>query len=84
MAKRCRKCGETKEPADFRANPRMADGLSSWCAECHNEATRRWRDRQRELVAEALDARRREHVEALRTHVRLATNRGGERGRPRS
>ena len=60
LAKACRKCGETKEAPEFRANPRMRDGLSSWCAECHNAASRRWRDRQRELVAEALEARRRD------------------------
>ena len=26
--------------SEFRSNPRCRDGLSSWCAECHNEATR--------------------------------------------
>ena len=59
MAKACRKCRETKEPVEFRANRRMRDGLSSWYAECHNGASRRWRDRQRELVAEVLEARER-------------------------
>jgi hypothetical protein len=39
-------------------------------ADCHNPASRRWRDRQRELVAEALEARRREHVERLRSQTR--------------
>ena len=43
-------CGATKEAAEFRANRRMRDGLSSWCAECHNAASRRWRDRQRDAV----------------------------------
>ena len=69
MAKACRKCGEAKEPSEFRANRRMRDGLSSWCAECHNAASRRWRDRQRELVAEALEARRRADLERLRAGV---------------
>ena len=75
MGKTCRKCGETKPAAEFRANARMADGLSSWCAECHNAASRRWRDRQRELVAEALEARRREHLERLRKQTRESRER---------
>ena len=70
MAKRCRHCGETKEASEFRANPRMRDGLSSWCAECHNAASRRWRDKQRALVEEALAARDRARVEALRARRR--------------
>jgi hypothetical protein len=70
LSKTCRKCGETKEAVEFRANRRMAGGLSSWCADCHNPASRRWRDRQRELVAEALGARRREHVERLQSQTR--------------
>ena len=70
MATGCRKCGETKNSVEFRAHPRMTDGLSSSCGECHNEATRRWRKHQRELVAEALEARRREHVKRLRAQAR--------------
>lgn len=58
-AKTCRHCGETKRAAEFRRNERTRDGLSSWCAACHNEASRRWREKRRELVAEALEARRR-------------------------
>ena len=65
-----RKSGETKDAAEFRSNRRMRDDLSSWCGECHNGASRRWRDRQRELVAEALEARRSEHVERVRLHTR--------------
>jgi hypothetical protein len=41
--KTCRKCGETKPVSEFRRNPRVRDGLSSWCSECHRDATRRWR-----------------------------------------
>jgi hypothetical protein len=26
-------------------NPKLRDGLSSWCRACHNEATARWRDK---------------------------------------
>ena len=42
-AKTCRKCVETKPIGLFRCNPKMRDGLSSWCAECHTDATARWR-----------------------------------------
>jgi hypothetical protein len=46
--KRCRHC-DTDKPADeFRRNPRCRDGLSSWCAECHRQAVRDWRSRNRE------------------------------------
>ena len=31
----------------------MRDGLSSWCAACHREATRRWRGGHREEINEA-------------------------------
>jgi hypothetical protein len=43
MTKTCRKCRKGKEASEFRRNPRMKDGLSSWCAECHNAANRRSR-----------------------------------------
>ena len=56
--KTCRHCGVTKSPAEFRRSDRTRDRLSSWCAECHNEASRRSRQKQRELVNEALEARR--------------------------
>jgi hypothetical protein len=45
--KTCRKCGESKAPAEFPVNRRMGDGLSSWCRSCHVEATWRWRARKR-------------------------------------
>jgi hypothetical protein len=37
--KTCRKCGKDKKQSEFRLNRRMRDGLSSWCAACHREAT---------------------------------------------
>jgi hypothetical protein len=48
----CRHCGESKPPAEFRRNPRMKDGLSSWCSACHNAATKRWRDEHRDEINE--------------------------------
>lgn len=68
--KRCRHCGETKDASDFRRSTRTRDGLSSWCGECHNGASRRWREKQRALVDEALEARRRALVRDLRAQAR--------------
>jgi hypothetical protein len=50
--KRCRKCGQVKRAQEFRRNARCRDGLSSWCADCHVEATRAYRQRRREAEAE--------------------------------
>src|SRR6187551_1298789 len=54
MTKSCRKCGEGKDCSEFRERPRYRDGLDSWCAACHVEATRQWRSRKREVEREAL------------------------------
>ncbi len=45
--KRCVRCSIAKPVADFRAMPKMRDGLDSWCIACHREygreyARRRW------------------------------------------
>jgi len=61
-----RKCGNEKDCSDFRSNPRCSDGLSSWCAECHNEATRLWRKRRHEAEREAAFTRRQAESERLR------------------
>ena len=66
MTKSCRKCGNKKEFSEFRSNPRCRDGLSSWCAECHNEATRLWRSRMREAEQAEAFARRQAESERLR------------------
>ena len=49
----CRHCGQRKKAGEFRRSRQNRDGLSSWCAECHNEANRRWRDANRERMNEA-------------------------------
>ncbi len=65
--KACRHCGETKEAAAFPANPRMADGLKSWCRACSAQATRRWRERNPEYV-DAYNAGRRVVPRFIREH----------------
>jgi len=52
----CAKCRRWGEPADFPPSPMQSSGLSSWCRECHREAVRDWRRRNRERE----NARRRE------------------------
>jgi predicted sulfurtransferase len=64
--KRCRNCGQVKRSQEFRRNARCRDGLSSWCAGCHVEATRAYRQRRREAEAEAAWRRRKAETEKLR------------------
>ena len=52
----CAKCHRWGELADFPSNGRASTGRSSWCRECHRNAVRDWRRRNRESE----NARRRE------------------------
>ena len=45
--KNCRRCGQTKRADLFPRNPRVSDGLSSWCRACHALACREHRERKR-------------------------------------
>ena len=47
--KLCRKCGETKISTAFPPNPKVRDGLSSWCRACHNAAVRACNAKKRAL-----------------------------------
>jgi post-segregation antitoxin (ccd killing protein) len=46
----CRHCGQRRKEAKFPRSRRSKDGLSSWCRACHVEATRRWREENRERI----------------------------------
>ena len=37
--KTCTKCEISKSDNEFRPNPKMLDGLNSWCRQCCNRAT---------------------------------------------
>ena len=82
--KRCRKCGQVKHSQEFRRNARCRDGLSSWCADCHVEATRAYRQRRREAEKQAAHAewlagreeRRRQERERRAHRERAARVRG--------
>ena len=50
MCKTCRKCGQSKDAAEFPPNRRMRDGMHSWCRACMAGASRRWRDANPERV----------------------------------
>jgi hypothetical protein len=64
--KKCRHCGQVKRTQEFRRNARCRDGLSSWCADCHVQATRAYRQRRREAEAHAAWRRRKAETEELR------------------
>lgn len=55
----CTRCGRTLPVAGFPPAARKADGRSSWCRDCQNAATRRWRAAN----AEVINAPRRVHHE---------------------
>jgi hypothetical protein len=70
-SRQCAKCRKWLQPEAFPPNPRVQDGLGSWCRPCKVAATRRWRadhrtanlSRRRELWAarrEEVNAHRRE------------------------
>jgi hypothetical protein len=51
----CARCQKWLPVADFRPNPKLMSGISSWCRACHAERTRQWR-----AANPAYNARRRE------------------------
>jgi 5-methylcytosine-specific restriction endonuclease McrA len=68
--KRCRNCSQVKRSDQFRSNAHCRDGLSSWCSDCHNAATRGYRARIREAEAQARELERIESNERLRVQER--------------
>lgn len=48
--KECRHCDTWKPIAEFPANRKVSDGLSSWCRACHREGTQAWRRANPEKV----------------------------------
>jgi hypothetical protein len=62
--KACRHCGQQKPTSEFPGNRRCRDGLSSWCRDCHDEATLRSRAKRAEREAPIIEAQRKEaHAE---------------------
>jgi hypothetical protein len=76
--KRCAKCGKSKDAAEFPGNERCLDRLSSWCRDCHLQASRAWRDKQRERREQAERERMAKNVAGLReqTEARRAAGFG--------
>jgi hypothetical protein len=48
--KRCTHCRQILPVEEFPPDLMVSTGLSSWCRECHREATRAWRARRREKL----------------------------------
>ena len=46
--KTCKKCQQPKPLSSFSKNERYADGLVTWCKECHSEANRAWYEQNKE------------------------------------
>ena len=61
--KMCTYCGQWRPPDAFPTNKHLSSGLSSWCTECHRDATRRWRAEHPDQVERANARRRREPLE---------------------
>ena len=53
-----------RRESDFRPNPRIRDGLDSWCHECHVLAKKAWRAGSPEYVVACHERRRSEYREA--------------------
>ena len=49
----CARCRRSLPRSEFHAQPRAADGLSSWCKDCARERTKQWRADHREALNEA-------------------------------
>jgi hypothetical protein len=47
--KRCTKCGDDQPFDEYPPNKKTKDGLSSWCRDCHREASRQWRKSRNSL-----------------------------------
>jgi hypothetical protein len=61
-ARWCCRCQRWLPEGDFAPNPRMRDGIDSWCRPCHVAATRAWRERNRDYIDARNAARRAEYA----------------------
>jgi hypothetical protein len=54
----CSSCRRMLRVESFRPNPRMRDGVHSWCKGCVSEYGKRWREAHPEVVREYRESRR--------------------------
>jgi hypothetical protein len=66
--RQCAKCRKWLQPEAFRSNPRLQDGLGSWCKSCQLASTREWRAENRAAIL----AQRRKHWAAHRDEINAA------------
>lgn len=62
----CRRCGETKPSASFRADIRYKRGVASWCVECHRSRNSEWAKENRARLTAKSAAWRDANPEAVR------------------
>jgi hypothetical protein len=63
--RQCARCKNWLQPAAFARNPRVRDGLSSWCRKCQVARTRGWRAEHRTAIL----AKRRQQWAARRDEL---------------
>jgi hypothetical protein len=56
--KECRKCNETKEIIEFSKSKTTKDGLASWCRQCVNQATYKYKATARGKEVQKENAKR--------------------------
>ena len=69
-SRRCARCDLYMRPEAFAPNPKMADGLHSWCRECAVANTRKWRAANRKTLNKRKRAAYRENRVAINERVR--------------
>jgi hypothetical protein len=79
--KTCRRCGESKQFAQMKRDPRNKDGYSSFCKACHGAATVAWQKANPERlnatrkvryhrIKDSLNAKRKEKYNTAETRAR--------------
>ena len=63
----CRRCGESKPIAAFRADVRYKRGVASWCVECHRSRNSEWAKENRARLTAKSAAWRDANPEAAKT-----------------
>jgi transcriptional regulator with XRE-family HTH domain len=68
--RKCAHCGRRLPTSAFRPNPKMSDGLDSYCRECHVDLTRRWRAKNADAINVRKRAVYRRDVDAIKARRR--------------
>jgi hypothetical protein len=74
--RRCARCKRDLPVTAFGPNPKLQDGLGSWCRECHIAATRAWRAANAAEINERKRADYAKDRDAINARRRAAYNEG--------